>query len=446
MEQPSRGRPDPPVVVIGGGLAGLATAARLAKQRFTVQLFEARDRLGGDWAPRQLGSITVDDAPAVIGLPAPWRDLFRKSGRPLETELSRCGRALEPAPAPMYVFADGVTLTLPTDRGEQYDALAAAYGAPVATTWRDLLDGLDATWQALRPLGLETELSDRRHAARAARQLRPKGTVADLAKQAPHPHLAAVIRSVAWRQGSAPERTPAWCAVDLVIARTFGRWSIDNGRTSVLVDALTERLQLRKVTVHLNTEIDRILLTDGRVTGVRTASGRSIAAAAVVCTADPWQLTDRLVPQPELGRLRRDLRGLAPAHAPLVRHERTGSTGPIQETIALDGSGVPVITYVRPGLRTTHDFTTAGPEPAWGPAWTRRSDLARRATTTTDVAGLFIAGAATVAGSGPPQVVQSGALASAACADYAERSGFRDKERLLESRPRPSGPRRSSHA
>src|SRR5579872_1149521 len=37
----------PSVIVIGGGLAGLATAAALGKSRFQVELFESRAFLGG---------------------------------------------------------------------------------------------------------------------------------------------------------------------------------------------------------------------------------------------------------------------------------------------------------------------------------------------------------------------------------------------------------------
>ena len=86
------------VVVVGGGLSGMAAAARLAKARYAVTLYERSDRLGGRWAARSLlDGVLVDDGPAVLGFPAPWRDLFRKSGRPLEAELSRIGTELVPA-------------------------------------------------------------------------------------------------------------------------------------------------------------------------------------------------------------------------------------------------------------------------------------------------------------------------------------------------------------
>src|SRR4029450_2972806 len=149
--------PDP-VVVMGGGRAGMAAAARLAKAGHQVELYERSEVPGGTWAPYQLPSgATVDDAPSIIGSPAPGRDLFRKSGRPMEAELARMGYALEPAQPPTMIFADGAELRLPTDRGGQFTALADAYGSSVAERWRDLLNRLDEVWQTLRGLGLETE-------------------------------------------------------------------------------------------------------------------------------------------------------------------------------------------------------------------------------------------------------------------------------------------------
>jgi phytoene dehydrogenase-like protein len=417
------------IVVIGGGLTGMAAAARLAKGGHQVELLEARDRLGGAWAPTQHDGQLVDAAPSVIGFPAPWRDLFRKSGRPLEAELERGGHDLISGPPARYLFADGTELTLPAARGEQFVALSGAYGTPVAERWRDLLDSFDDTWQALRPLGLEAELRDRRRIKAAAAILQPRRTLAHLAAAAPHPNLGAIIRSVAHRLGSTPEHTPGWCAVELAVARTFGRWTIDSGRTSVLVDTLEQRLKLRRVSVLLNARVEQIEVANHRIAGVTTSDGRRFLAGAVVCTADPWQTLDQLLPATVMRGTRRNIHRLLPALAPHISHTRAGadSTG-VSESIHLTPDGVPTIIYVRPGVRTTHDFTDPRPDPSWGPRWRRGSDWARRPAVTSEVAGLFLAGASSPGGSGPSQVVLSAALAAAACDDYAQMSISTGKE------------------
>src|SRR5919112_1291205 len=110
----------PPVAVIGGGLTGMAAAARMAKLGHRVELYEKAAALGGAWAPHDLDGVLVDDAPSVLTFPAPWRDLFRKSGRPLEAELARLGYALVPANPAKVVFADGATLVVSSNRGEQH--------------------------------------------------------------------------------------------------------------------------------------------------------------------------------------------------------------------------------------------------------------------------------------------------------------------------------------
>ena len=423
------------MVVLGGTLAGMAAAARLAKAGHAVTLLEGSDRLGGRWAARTVDGVLLDFAPSVLEFPAPWRDLFRKSGRPLEAELSRTGHALVPAPPACYQFADGEQLRLPTDRGERYETFARQYGPTVAGWWRDRLDALEPVWQAVRQLGLEAELVDRHQLAAVKQVLQPRRTLADLADRAPHPHLAALLRSVGYRMGSDPDRTPMWCAVDLFVTQTFGRWTVvgghDTGRSSVLTEVLARRLELRHVAVHYDRPVTHIQVTRGRVVGVQTADGADLAAGAVVATSDPWQLAGLLPPRTArrtLGGIRR----LRPALAPAVTAS-TLATDPsgeppgidVSERVALTAVGLPSVTYQRPvtdgWLQVTHDYRQARPDRAVGASWHRFSDWLRRPPTTTEVAGLFVAGPHSRSGNGPAQVILSGALASAACSAYLER-------------------------
>ena len=423
--------PSDPVVVVGGGLAGLAAAARLAKAGHPVELYERSDTLGGRWAANDLPGIgPVDAAPGILTFPAPWRDLFRKSGRPLEAELSRSGHALVPASPVRYRFADGTVLTLPTDRGAQHATLRAAFGVGPADRWRDLLDELDQVWQILRPLGLEHPLEGRQQLPRPVRaRLRARRSLAWLAARLAEPHLEALVRSLACRHGSRPERTPAWVAVDLSISRTFGHWHLaatepashpaDTGRSSVLVEALTARLQQRRVQVHLRTAVRGLDVVDGRVVGIRTAAG-SRTAAAVVVTTDPWHLVEDLLPSGTAPALRRRTQRLRPAAAPTVEHswmDRPAQT--VTETVELTADGTPVVSWARPvgdgTVVSRHDYRRTTPTPSAGAAWRGWRSWLDRPPVTPGVPGLYTAGPASPGGDGPSQVVLSGALASYAC-------------------------------
>jgi UDP-galactopyranose mutase len=374
----------------------------------------------------------VDDAPAVLGFPAPWRDLFRKSGRPLEAELGRSGHALVPAEIPQVIFADGATLMLSSNRGEQHATLIRAYGTSVAGRWRDLLDRLDEVWQALRPLGFESELPARPHLSRQQRQrLMRWRTVADLAESVRHPHLSALVRSVAYGFGASPEETPALVAVELAMRSTFGRWQIqpitaeaasDAGRSSVLVQALAGRLEQRKVRVRLRTPVTGIRVEAGRVTGVRTATGE-LPAGAVVCTTDPWHTVGSLLPAQLAQDARRRLAQLDAASAPSIHHQLVDEQiSGVRETTALSARGAPIICYRRPAgersIRTVHDFEKLTPRPSYGIAWNGFRSFVRRPPVTSEISGLFQAGPFSPAGAMPSAVVLSGALAAYGCQNY----------------------------
>jgi UDP-galactopyranose mutase len=425
--------PSSPVAVIGGGPAGMAAAARLAKAGHRVELFEREAALGGSWrAVEEPGVGLVDGAPAVLAFPAPWRDLFRKSGRPLEAELARSGHALVPALPTRYRFADGSELVLPAERGAQYAALSAAYGEAAARRWRDLLDALDHVWQVLRPLGLEYELRSRGQLPRSVRaELWARRSLAWLASRLGEPHLTAILRSVAHRHGSVPERTPAWVGVDAAVSRTFGHWHVevsdparhpgDRGRSSLLAEALAARLALRRVTVHLSTPVLALELDGGRVVGVRTG-GQVHPVAAVIATVDPWHVVDDLLPGSAGSTLRRRTRRLRPAGAPTVTHTKLDEAcAAVTETVELSPGGVPVVSYRRPAADGTvvsrHDFGRPVPTPGAGVAWHGFRHWLDQPPVTTEVPGLYTASPASPAGNGPSQVILSGALASYAAHD-----------------------------
>ncbi len=97
------------VVVVGGGFGGLASAVRLAKLGHEVTLVERSPSLGGALTFESEDGFAWDAGPSYTLLPAVIRDLFRKSGRPVERELD-----LEPLPEIReHRFEDGSSVKLP---------------------------------------------------------------------------------------------------------------------------------------------------------------------------------------------------------------------------------------------------------------------------------------------------------------------------------------------
>ena len=98
------------VVVVGGGFGGMAAAARLARLGHEVTLLERAEHLGGALHARSAhDDFAWDAGPTTTLLPAVVRDLFRKSGRPLERELD-----LQPLDLVReHRFEDGSAVRLP---------------------------------------------------------------------------------------------------------------------------------------------------------------------------------------------------------------------------------------------------------------------------------------------------------------------------------------------
>jgi phytoene dehydrogenase-like protein len=271
--------------VVGGGLAGLAAAARLARAGHQVVVWEADAVIGAGI------EAATEPGGEVLALPAAWRDLFRKSGRILEAELAGRGLRLTPAPPRHFRFGDGTELDWPTERGEQWETLVATGTPAEAVAWRDFVDGLGDVWQVMRRTGLEAEFIGQQDFDKDTRRiLRPRRTLAQLAAALPSDRLGELVLDVAARLGQDPARLPGWHAYRIYVERTFGRWHLvdeqDRPRpASVLVDLIVERLHRRGVELLPGVEVIAIRREAGALV-VRTSEGDA-RPARVISTVSP---------------------------------------------------------------------------------------------------------------------------------------------------------------
>lgn len=305
------------VVVIGAGIAGLSVAARLAKLRHTVAVVERQDRIGGQVQAVTHSGFTFDTGPGVLLLPAVFRDTFRKSGRPLERELDLV--PVETATA--YRFADGTRLHLPNaSRAATMDAISEFAGSEGASEWDALVRRGEAIWQAVRqpilesPPGGPGSVWPVRELPRRVREVAPWSTLRRLGRRRlTDPRLRMVLEHHSSYVGSDPRQAPAALALLPYVEQTFGVWRVVGGMYR-LVEALHDRVLLRKVGIRLGRAVTEVTVSGGRVSGVRLSDGEVLDADVVVSAIDSARLYRDLVQVPSVERVRHRLHRL-PASA-----------------------------------------------------------------------------------------------------------------------------------
>ncbi|HCB05970.1 MAG TPA: UDP-galactopyranose mutase [Nocardioides bacterium] len=424
------------VVVVGGGFGGLASAARLAKLGHDVTLLERLETLGGAVSTVAADGFEWDAGPTATLLPAVVRDLFRKSGRPLEREL---GFELEPLDLVReHWFADGTVVALPGhSRAAQRQAFDTL-GAGLGERWVSYVDSFSDDWEVLRRAYFESawdpgDLSREVAARLDSREMlhkRLRRTFKDerLRLVAGHPFVA---------EGHDLRNVPAWAGLVSYLERQFGTWTLPGGmgRLSAL---LTDRLATRRVTVERGVTATDLIVRSGRVVAVATASGQ-IDADAVVCAVDP-RLLPALAPYVER---------TMPAMPPVICHVGVASPVPgLAPEVVLHGNPMLVLrtggqaptggaaytvhgrgrlaediltALARQGIdlradlvsrvdETPRDLVERWQSSPYGVLWQGRGTVRQRLGPRTPIAGVYAAGAHATPGAGLPFVGLSAAL------------------------------------
>lgn len=298
-------------VIVGGGLGGLATAARLQHDGWQVTVLEKNERVGGRCNVIRQDGFTFDMGPTLLLMPDVLRSLFASLGRELDDylDLLRCH------PNYRITFGDGSSVDITSDWDRMSPGLEAI--EPGST---------DALRRYLKDAGYKYRVSRERFVERNFRHLHEFATPTNLyyllstntlTKLDKHvsdyfrdPRLALAFTFQTMYLGLAPRDAPSVYALLPYTEIEEGIWHPRGGMVKIAEALERVAIELGAV-IETSANVSRIDAVGRRVRGVETEDGRFFPGDVVVTNADLPYAYANLVPSGRRGTFTdRKLRGL----------------------------------------------------------------------------------------------------------------------------------------
>jgi phytoene desaturase len=295
-------RTDLPVGIIGGGLAGLASACTLAARGHKVILFEKNEWLGGKAAQFEQDGYRFDMGPTILTVPSVLRRIFAEAGQDMDDALDL--RRLDPQ---WRCFFDDNSVM---DLVENVDEMAATLRRDAApgsdTGYRDFIAMSEHLhevsrkfffWRAVEDI---TDTIDLRKnmdldTLRDVASLRMGSSVArEIRKRVPDKRAAQMLDHFVQYIGSSPYASPAVLCSIGHMQTDEGIW-FPIGGTRAVPMALEKLARSLGVEFRTNTDVTRILQAGGRVWGIETDDGEAIALSNVISNMDAVRTYRELV-------------------------------------------------------------------------------------------------------------------------------------------------------
>ncbi len=285
-------------LVIGSGVAGLATSIRLATQGYAVEVYEANSYPGGKLTVFEQDGFRFDAGPSLFTLPHLVDELFALAGENPRDHFNYQRSEV----ACHYFFEDGVDLMAWSDPAKFAQEVEEKVGVPAATI-KEFFQHSQYIYDTTTPVFLERSLH--RFSSYLHRDV-IKGiarifsldlfTTMDKSnrKRLKEPHLVQLFNRFATYNGSNPFRAPGVLNTIPHLEHHLGTWFPEGGMHAITQSlyALAQRLGVR---FHFNQKVTQILTSDQKVLGIEVG-GKQVASSLVVSNMDIVPTYRQLMP------------------------------------------------------------------------------------------------------------------------------------------------------
>ncbi|MEO3404060.1 1-hydroxycarotenoid 3,4-desaturase CrtD [Mucilaginibacter sp. CAU 1740] len=285
------------VLIIGAGIAGVATAIRLAVKGYRVEVYEANGYPGGKLSQFTQDGYRFDAGPSLFTMPQYVDELFRLAGK----EPSQYFRYQKLNEVCRYFYEDGTRLTAYADV-DKFSAEINKQTDEAESAVKHYLKNSSTIYNITNHVFLERSL----HLLKTYLRWDTFKSILTFGKIDPFRTMHKANESFfkdarmvqffdryATYNGSNPYSAPATLNVIPHLEQHFGAYFPEGGMYSI-TDSLVQLAEELGVKFHYNTSVDEIVL-DGRIVNSIKVNGEVNKADTIVSNMDVWFTYHRLL-------------------------------------------------------------------------------------------------------------------------------------------------------
>ncbi len=284
-------------IVIGAGIAGLASAIRLSVQGFEVSVFEKNNYPGGKLSEFKLDGFQFDAGPSLFTQPENIEELFSLAGEPIEEFFQYQSLPI----SFKYFYDDGTVINAYTNNQAFAEELESKTGEKKERLLT-YLEGSKKLYQNIAGLFLNNSLHQIKTlfspgVAKAIATLRRKYLFKSMhelnAAHFTQPHTIQIFDRFATYNGSNPFQAPGMLSLIPHLELNQGTFYPKGGMISI-TNALYKLALKKGIRFHFSEPIERIIVNENKAVGV-VVNRKNIFANIVVSNMDVYFTYQRLL-------------------------------------------------------------------------------------------------------------------------------------------------------
>lgn len=264
-------------IIVGSGIAGLASSVRLAAQGYQVTVFEANSYPGGKLSEFKLGNYRFDAGPSLLATPELITDLFTVANKPINNafNVKKLDKSCQ------YFYADGTTFTAWHNKQQFLDEVKQKFNFKNTHAVEKYLAHAAFKYNLTAPLFIEQSLHKAANFLNVktikgvlnAWRLNLFNTMNDVNEQAfKNPYLTQYFNRFATYNGSNPYQAPGLLNIIAHLEHHYGTY-IPEGGMHAITQAIYNLALSLGVTFHFNSKVEEIVTENAGSKQAKTVAG-----------------------------------------------------------------------------------------------------------------------------------------------------------------------------